>query len=653
MQDTVVIKAESDVVSWDEVFHFSALSDVPHRSHLKFTLRATHHIRSETIIGGGEVALNAGFLFKDFLRNQTGTVETHIRFKVEELPPDSPCAVARQTAAGHGIFTGLRLTTNAAVWPGYLPNVEPQPGIVGHRNLHNFILPAVALITTNSIPEAFGFLVDHFSRFAELVSHISEIHPCVKVAFSVLIFVHKAVANQTERDDRLQQLIATHTDMFVFLNKLQVADLEGHRQTIKLLTHQTTECGYFMRDYTKHKFLLRAAKNALCGSTMDSKFTEYEKTYKELKKAFRDNAALHIEITVHRIAYELQQIGTTQTLNDLRYAAGARFDRGKQCLSGTRQGIIEKIFDWVNDSDQSRVLVLSGAAGTGKSAIAHTISLRFHELKRLGSSFFFLPGHQERLPETLFSTIARDLADLDPNWKDASMEVIRDNHAICKTSSIMEQFEEFILRPATRKRLQFYLGPVVIVIDALDASGDQEDREFVLSMLSQRTKELPDNFRILVTTRPEPDICHTFHSSEDVLWWDMDDVTGPSNLPDITAFFADELSRVAGLNSNHNDCCTLTAKSEGNFGQAAAACAYLKRPRQSMTPAQRLARLIANPWPMVFAEHAGSMPSFYDEREGQVLTHSFTRKDTSHMDGSVNFPVPIMHGTLDSWHYQH
>ncbi|KAJ7749945.1 hypothetical protein B0H16DRAFT_863427 [Mycena metata] len=654
MRDTEVLKADSDVVSWDEAFHF----DVPNRSRLKFTLRATHHIRSETIVGSGEVVLDSGFLFNDFLHNKTETLETHIRFKVEELPSGSPPAAVRQIAAGRGILDGLRLNANAAVWPGHIPNVELQAGNVSHRNLQDLNLPAMVLITINSIPEAFGFLVNHFSRFAELVGHLSEIHPCVKIAFNVLIVVHKVVADQTERDDRLHQLITTHADMFAFLNKLQMADLEGHRQTIKLLAHQTTECGYFMRDYTKHKFVHRAATNMLRGSTIDSKFTGYEKTFSELKRAFRDNATLDIQITVHRIADEIHQIGTAQALNDLRYAAGARFDRGKQCLSGTREGIIENIFDWVNDSDQSRVLVLSGAAGTGKSAIAHTISLRFDELKRLGSSFFFLPGNHERLPDTLFSTIARDLADLDPNWKDALMEVIRDNYALRKTSSILEQFEEFILRPA--RRLQFYLGPVVIVIDALDASGNQEDRQSLLSMLSERTKELPPNFRIFVTTRPEPDISHAFRSSKDVLCWDMEDVAGPSNLPDITAFFADELSKVVGLDSNHNDdCSTLAAKSEGNFGQAADACAYLKRPGHSVTPAQRLARLITDPWPMVFAQRAGSMPALYDESDGEgfmpwfnstlsgifhrspsMTGHNFAEEDASQMDGGVNFPVP-------------
>ncbi|KAJ6563033.1 hypothetical protein DFH09DRAFT_805972, partial [Mycena vulgaris] len=96
---------------------------------------------------------------------------------------------------------------------------------------------------------------------------------------------------------------------------------------------------------------------------------------------------------------------------------GARFDHGNQCLSDTREGLLDKICDWVNNGDAPRVLVLCGDAGSGKSAIAHTVSRRFNELKHLGSSFFVLPDHCSRGPDKLFSTVTRDIADLNPEWK--------------------------------------------------------------------------------------------------------------------------------------------------------------------------------------------------------------------------------------------
>jgi Mrp family chromosome partitioning ATPase len=79
-------------------------------------------------------------------------------------------------------------------------------------------------------------------------------------------------------------------------------------------------------------------------------------------------------------------------LNDIPYAAGARFNPDKGCLPGTRKQIIEEIIQWVNSPNGEhahRVYFLSGVAGSGKSAIAHTIAQHFDQLGRLGSSFCF------------------------------------------------------------------------------------------------------------------------------------------------------------------------------------------------------------------------------------------------------------------------
>ena len=56
------------------------------------------------------------------------------------------------------------------------------------------------------------------------------------------------------------------------------------------------------------------------------------------------------------------------------------------------------------------------------------------------------------------------------------------------------------------------VGPVLIVIDALDESAElwSRERTGLLNILSRRISEVPDNCRILITTRPEPDICKKF-----------------------------------------------------------------------------------------------------------------------------------------------
>ena len=120
-------------------------------------------------------------------------------------------------------------------------------------------------------------------------------------------------------------------------------------------------------------------------------------------------------------------------LDDMSYVRGVRFDSDKACLSGTREEVLEAISHWVH-SDSGRLLWLTGGAGTGKSAIAHTIAARFSFLQRLGSSFFYARGQAGHDPQGLFSTFARDLADLDPNFRQELASTIRNDRALRTTS---------------------------------------------------------------------------------------------------------------------------------------------------------------------------------------------------------------------------
>ncbi|KAJ7310918.1 hypothetical protein DFH08DRAFT_1045815, partial [Mycena albidolilacea] len=444
--------------------------------------------------------------------------------------------------------------------------VDPEPKTTPPEGLD--------LGNIDDLSDSLSQLLQHVDLFVSVISRISEIHPFAKFACSVLTMAYKVVAAQRERDDRFRQLIKVTSDVFVFATKLEMSVLEGHRRTIKLLVLQTTECAYFIRDYTKQKsFIIRAGSTFLSGGAINDKIAEYEKKFQDLKAAFLLDSALNTEIAVLRIAEQIDRIVTAGELDDLPYAA-ARFDREKQCLEGTREAILEKIFTWVNntDTDTSRVLLLNGAPGTGKSAIANTVSQRFDELRRLGSSFFFLRAKPERSPDRVFTTIARDMADLDQGWEVALKQVAAPR-ALRRTESIREQFEEFILKPA--RRLPVYFGPVVIVIDALDAVGSTRGGQTLISLLALRIAELPSNFRIIITARPDTHIRDAFRDHKGVEWWPMDTAIEDwenSNLEDIEKFFNTEFPSIVGSSWSPKLCHKLVLISEGDFGWATSAC---------------------------------------------------------------------------------
>jgi hypothetical protein len=141
------------------------------------------------------------------------------------------------------------------------------------------------------------------------------------------------------------------------------------------------------------------------------------------------------------------------------YAEGARFDSGKGCLPGTREGIINRIVEWINSSDgdsAQRIFSLSGVAGSGKSAIAHAVAKSFYEQKRLGSSYCFARDDQgKRHPRNLFSTIALDIADLDSQWKQFLCEVVEGDRALGFFASFY--LLAFILKTLKKKTDYWYM----------------------------------------------------------------------------------------------------------------------------------------------------------------------------------------------------
>ena len=91
-------------------------------------------------------------------------------------------------------------------------------------------------------------------------------------------------------------------------------------------------------------------------------------------------------------------------LNDIAYTEGARYDPERQCLPGTHEEVLREIMDWVNSTDGqvSRMFVLSGVTGSGKSLIVHTIARLFDDVGCLGSSFCFDCSNQAKLCPNAF-----------------------------------------------------------------------------------------------------------------------------------------------------------------------------------------------------------------------------------------------------------
>ena len=281
------------------------------------------------------------------------------------------------------------------------------------------------------------------------------------------------------------------------------------------------------------------------------------------------------------------------------YAKGARFDAERGCLPGTREEIIEEIIQWINNSNgdvASRIFFLAGVAGSGKSAIAHTVAQQFAQLGRLGSSYCFDRADlANRNPRNLFSTIALNIADLDRQWKMSLCNVVKGNRSLRTTLAVTEQFKNFILEPA---KALTAVGPIVIIIDALDESGSKSSRKALLDIFAKKIADLPSNFRFLITARPEDDIVDALGDHPHVFCKRMDTIDKASNEADITVYIESELSDIRSLElewPNRQWCRMLIESAGGLFQWAATACRAVKEVRGGLRPTERLSRFVTSP----------------------------------------------------------
>ena len=83
-------------------------------------------------------------------------------------------------------------------------------------------------------------------------------------------------------------------------------------------------------------------------------------------------------------------------------------DNRPECLENTRKETLNSIYQWVDASGYPNVLLLIGAAGTGKSTIATTVAGEYQKRGQLGCYMFFVRGKSD--PVNVLQTIAYSLA---------------------------------------------------------------------------------------------------------------------------------------------------------------------------------------------------------------------------------------------------
>ncbi|KAG1901684.1 uncharacterized protein F5891DRAFT_1107771 [Suillus fuscotomentosus] len=378
------------------------------------------------------------------------------------------------------------------------------------------------LAAADDIPTTY---LQQLKIFDTVIENLANVHPYAKMVLGMLSAASKVLLAQTERDKSVQSLLNKLEQVYGFMSqKDTLGQISSKRSIAGRIAQQTLEYAYFIRDYSEKKsFWKRLGKNVI--SETDDLISRYNNALDDFMQQFRDQALRDIADLVRCTS---DKLGDKLDLSGMPYAAGAGLNTTKLCLPGTRTNVLSRITAWINDSGDTaqRVLWLSGPAGTGKSAIAHTIANWFNDLGGLGSCFCFDRNQTDKRHEKVFSTIARDLADRDPEMRHALANVVERANALKSTTDIVQQWRKLLIE-SLKKSSGSSVGPVLIVIEALDESGEVETRRNLLRILAgtlegeglPKITELPSNFRILVTSRALPDINSEFQDAPHIQRW--------------------------------------------------------------------------------------------------------------------------------------
>ncbi|KAG9122789.1 hypothetical protein FRC07_000678, partial [Ceratobasidium sp. 392] len=197
-----------------------------------------------------------------------------------------------------------------------------------------------------------------------------------------------------------------------------------------------------------------------------------------------------------------------------RYDSIVAFQLGRGgCSPNTRRLVLQKLHDWANDPNGSKVYWMNGMAGTGKTTIAYSFCTKLEESHQLAASFFCTRSLPEcRDVSRITTTIADQLAYFCRPIKHVLHQVLENDDVIART--VTTQFQKLVAQPLRKVKDSLPVGRLVVVIDALDECSGRGDARMFLDTLLSFAQDLPIKF--FVTSRPDDALLSKLTSSSNV-----------------------------------------------------------------------------------------------------------------------------------------
>ena len=232
--------------------------------------------------------------------------------------------------------------------------------------------------------------------------------------------------------------------------------------------------------------------------------------------------------------------------------SGDTVDQPK-CHPNTRTAVIKKIMDWILglgvDDQNAVILWMYGPAGAGKSAIAHDIARRCDLEKLLLAGFFFSRSDSTRSnAKSFIATIAYQIAINIPGTREKIVATIEHDPLIF-TRSLEAQLASLIVEPLCEPLEGGYFNAPtsrrLIIIDGLDECDTADVQCSILEVISLLFHEYHLPLLILVASRPESHLTHSFTTGSLPGFHTtlaLDDTYEPDN--DIRCFLTDKFRQI-------------------------------------------------------------------------------------------------------------
>ena len=304
----------------------------------------------------------------------------------------------------------------------------------------------------------------------------------------------------------------------------------------------------------------------------------------------------------------LRKLAQVNTERVIQYHSG-------KYQEGTRLHIFEKIKLWLDDlSSETRVMVISGDAGMGKSVISAVVCQRTQHGGRLSGSHFCQHNKERyRNPKVMLQSLACQLCDVLPEYKSELVKKLSRNLGVEMNSLEVQELFEFLFE----EPLCSVGDPgrnLLLVIDGLD-ENEYKGRNDLLDVVANYFCKLPVWFRFLVTTRPEVNIADRLEKFNPIQL----EQDNEENVKDIRLFLEKQLSSVIQSGSEDFVIDALVRKAAGHFLYAYLMVDFIKKNFSLLTP-EELGRTLHSGVSSVYQSYFERLEKELEIGEDQFLT---------------------------------